>query len=1185
MNNNTRSVGILAFQLIGSYFGPWGTLIGGMVGAAVFGGPDQKIEGPRLSSDATKIQDIQYGSNINKNFGTIKNSGTLIWATDLQEESSTTYQDSKGDSSIETTSYTYFFNGAILLNDGEIDGIRKFYANEKIVFDLSETNLTNSGCYVEDLYENDLIIGQKITLNSEYSGELYVYNGKQTEPNSYINSINENSPAYSGYSYVFLKKFALKNFNESMPTMNFEIVNSTNKDAIQIVFNSNDYTFTSRTDNIVIVANKIDDYVYILSDDTVAHNSYLLKIDALKNEVVSRFDFNENVGSNNNYLNILDDGNLILNKGLGFCVFDTQNMKIKQTILNSQKFDNYPKSPSIERNGEKMIFNKNNNTYFNVYTYNDSIIVHNYYGLTQANNVLSTSLYDTSSINTNPSFFNQILLSSIPNFSSNHRNGWAGTGGFTKYTFDTANNTIYTYTKENTSSGQIYLSRILNGYSIDYMYVKVINEVTNIDINDIYFDDVSRCIYLKYSNNQNKNFILKYDIDNNVQIANTSINFDDEEEEVSTSIIHVNNARQIFMSNRNISTQLSNVIYYDLDTAQVKKLNENIETNISQNQSIAFNSKLNVEYYLKNIDSFSFRLVKNFGIRFLAKSYNLKKLIEDLSTKVLIKNTNIDATELVNDEVLGYTVNSKSNAKSIIEQLSPIFSFSCIESDYKIKYIKNGKEAVDTIYKKDLGAQNYAENLDFKDLLITDSIDEKQLVKQVNLTYYNIDLNYNNDTQFDSVICNSLNTIDFNIPIVLNEDFAKNTCAKLINESHSKRKFFEFTTNYNYLYLEVLDVIYLNYNDIIYKLKIEQIEKNGGLIKFKCSEENSNVYIQSKTSETSKNQDLQVLETLSNTASIFFDLPALSNKHLEDGGYYLSNKQLNESLSWTGSSTFISDEEQEKFTLLQSFDKQVILGKTLSKLDYLNINFDEFGYYIDNSIDYYNSVIVKIKSGELNSCSIDQLLNTKNLCLINNELIQFLNAELIEENTYILSGLLRGRFNTDEYIKTHNENDDFYMVNLDGSVQNVNDTIDNINKINYYKTLTNKQKLNDVNTQAFYNTAQRLKAYKINNLFIERQANNDFKIEFNKSLRGYHKALQQNEIFDIDNDNYVLEIYGNINYETLIKTYTINSLQYTYTIDQQNIDFNNVLQSNIYAKIYKLNKFGHYGKEYKFVLN
>ena len=80
----------LVFSAIGSALGgPMGGMLGGFIGrevdSALFGSASRK--GPRL--DDLRVTTSSYGSAIPRLFGAIRAPGTVIWATDMVEHSTT----------------------------------------------------------------------------------------------------------------------------------------------------------------------------------------------------------------------------------------------------------------------------------------------------------------------------------------------------------------------------------------------------------------------------------------------------------------------------------------------------------------------------------------------------------------------------------------------------------------------------------------------------------------------------------------------------------------------------------------------------------------------------------------------------------------------------------------------------------------------------------------------------------------------------------------------------------------------------------------------------------------------------------------------------------------------------------------------------------------------------------------
>ena len=109
------------------------------------------------------------------------------------------------------------------------------------------------------------------------------------------------------------------------------------------------------------------------------------------------------------------------------------------------------------------------------------------------------------------------------------------------------------------------------------------------------------------------------------------------------------------------------------------------------------------------------------------------------------------------------------------------------------------------------------------------------------------------------------------------------------------------------------------------------------------------------------------------------------------------------------------------FSLVKSDIRAGVIGDTVSALG------EGTSYTWDNR----SSVDVRLISGTLESRQEIDVLNGANLCIIGSELVQYRSAVLIAENTYRLSGLLRGRFGTEHHIKGHVPGERFVRIHAD----------------------------------------------------------------------------------------------------------------------------------------------------------
>jgi hypothetical protein len=187
----------LVFTAIGTAIGgplggALGSLIGGQIDRAVFG--SGKREGPRLKELA--VTTSSYGTPIARHFGTMRASGSIIWATDLVEAK----EKSGGKGKPSVTSYSYSVSFAVALSSRPIRRLGRIWA---------DGNLLRGAA-------GDLKAG----------GELRIYRGYGDQPLDPLIASAEGGacPAFRGLAYCVFEALQLADFGNRIPALTFEIV-------------------------------------------------------------------------------------------------------------------------------------------------------------------------------------------------------------------------------------------------------------------------------------------------------------------------------------------------------------------------------------------------------------------------------------------------------------------------------------------------------------------------------------------------------------------------------------------------------------------------------------------------------------------------------------------------------------------------------------------------------------------------------------------------------------------------------------------------------------------------------------------------------------------------------------------------------------------------------------------------
>ena len=190
----------------GSILGVSSAAIGGFIGSTIGGMVDnllfpQKQTGPRLE-DLT-VTASTYGKPIPLLFGPENRiAGNVIWSTGLIETKKKTKQGGKGAPSVQVTEYSYRASVAVLLGAGQMNRLRKIWANNKLIYDVDQPPDIEPG-----LYSAIRFYPGSFTQNPDPTIEAVVGVGQ--------------TPAYRGSAYVVIADLQLADYGNRIPNLEF----------------------------------------------------------------------------------------------------------------------------------------------------------------------------------------------------------------------------------------------------------------------------------------------------------------------------------------------------------------------------------------------------------------------------------------------------------------------------------------------------------------------------------------------------------------------------------------------------------------------------------------------------------------------------------------------------------------------------------------------------------------------------------------------------------------------------------------------------------------------------------------------------------------------------------------------------------------------------------------------------
>lgn len=418
---------------------------------------------------------------------------------------------------------------------------------------------------------------------------------------------------------------------------------------------------------------------------------------------------------------------------------------------------------------------------------------------------------------------------------------------------------------------------------------------------------------------------------------------------------------------------------------------------------------------VKNLD------IGKFGNRIPSLTFEVE--FEENRVETIIKNVSatagIDAAKLkmqgLQDmRVEGFTVAGDKTLRSQIEALQTVFPFDGFEYDGSIIFRKRGTGDVVTVDADDLGA---AEGESEDSALTVVRTPEIDLPKKVKLAYISKERDYQDGTaSYTKTVAHGINEVSLDTSLILRDSEAVAVTEQRMKEYWANRTSFSFKLSTKYATVQAGTIVALPYNGRSVRAMVSNV--SYGL-----------PGLNEVTANLIHDQTFAVVARDLNTAGKEIRPPAPTPVRMEvldtatipgiggDGIVLIAAA----SKIYYGANLYRSVDNGVSFSLAKADIRKGVIGDALSALSTgTSYTWDE-----------RSSVDVRLISGTLESRQEIDVLNGANLCIIGNELVQYRSAVLIAEDTYRLSGLLRGRFGTEHYIGAHAPGERFVLIHAD----------------------------------------------------------------------------------------------------------------------------------------------------------
>jgi hypothetical protein len=521
-----------------------------------------------------------------------------------------------------------------------------------------------------------------------------------------------------------------------------------------------------------------------------------------------------------------------------------------------------------------------------------------------------------------------------------------------------------------------------------------------------------------------------------------------------------------------------------------------------------------------------------------------------LAKAVGIASGNIDVSQINTVPVWGCLIERQAALRDILTSLAPTFWFDMVESDQKLAFRQRTSAPLATITAADMVSAKGGES----PLLIT-RVDDLALPFHVDVGYYNIGADYQVGSQYaERLTTQSTQRTSINAAATMTDQDAVNAAAVILWDAWAGRLQFEFSTGFKWGQVEPTDIVTLENGSQSYLARIVEKNEQAPIIKWKavgCAPVYNQNVAPGIIVPTS-----QVVGSAGPTTLMLLDLQPLRDQDGNTAIPQLYVVMCGADVNWAGGVLFKSLDGGATWIQQVTSTLASGVGVTTAALT------DWTG---GNVFDECSTVTVNILTpgGSLASASELAVLNGANLCLIGNELLQFKNATLLTGTSYRLTGLLRGRIDTEGAMTGHTIGETFVLLSFaNGAEANLNIEVEGLSDIGAareYKAVTLNQPLASATMQVLTSKGQNLVCFHPWGLLaVNSPGTNDILLSWWRRNRITWQWLNSVDVpMSEATEAYVVSIF---NGPSVVRTFSvagtgIDTAKVTYTEAQQITDF------------------------------
>lgn len=403
-----------------------------------------------------------------------------------------------------------------------------------------------------------------------------------------------------------------------------------------------------------------------------------------------------------------------------------------------------------------------------------------------------------------------------------------------------------------------------------------------------------------------------------------------------------------------------------------------------------------------------------------AQGVPLASIVADLCARGGLELSDINVNELT-ASLPGYVLGRQATIRAALEPLAQAFFFDGVESDDRLAFRTRGRAPALTLSPEHLLRLEAPSGETWR----ARRAQEVDLPARVNILYMDCAAEYAQGTQTARRVASpvptmaSRNALTLELPMALTAGMAKSIAARLLYTAWAERSTYEARLPSDYLRLEPTDVVALTLPcGASHVARLERVDLGADLsLAIQARAQEVAEYASELTADGGMGRRVQTVDLAAQTQLFLPDLPLL--RDIDDPGRTLSRRAVMMAGfgagSWPGAALWRSA-DGASWEFVASSSTAVAWGV-------LTQPFPSPRAVFATDDDSVLSLAMVVGSGRLESVTQDAMLNGANAALLlradgTPEIVQFREAVIAAEDSFILRGFLRGRRGTDVFAAT-----------------------------------------------------------------------------------------------------------------------------------------------------------------------